>query len=279
MSDAWVNQEALKLKLGEFFAENRDSLSTFGSTVNQTFEAFVFASVVAWYRRQGWTVSFEHPKSEEDTQALRLKFSTRGRPSGYTYALCRKGRRRIQVRHQLRVSTRFHDVTQQNPANICLDVAVLKSVDLSSYSTNDALPIRHLITFGEAKHMSAFAELIAGFIGVVHEMQPRRLKRGARHRRSTEHLAPFLYVSGHLYTTGQGIFESIERRGCDLDIYCSTKALTDQIDLPTDGRVLQEREHLPTPRSTGRQPRSHRTATALRARRTVNFRALGDQGG
>jgi hypothetical protein len=60
--------------------------------------------------------------------------------------------------------------------------------------------------------MSAFAELIAGFIGVVHEMQPRRLKRGARFSRKTEHLPPFLYVSGYLYPTAQGLLETIRER-------------------------------------------------------------------
>jgi hypothetical protein len=244
VSGAWVDQEALKSRLNEFFAQNRDSLSAFGSTVNQTFEAFVFAAVVAWYRQHGWKVVFVHPKGEEEQGALRLKFSTRGRPSGYTYVLCRKGRQKVQVRHQLRVATRAYMESQQALANICLDVAVIRAVNLSGYSTNHAVPVKHLVTFGEAKHMSAFAELLAGFIGVVHEMQPTRLRKGANSRgRPREHLAPFLYVSGYLYPSGQGILETIEHRGYDISVYFKTKALTDQLELPVED--ISKAQHQP----------------------------------
>jgi hypothetical protein len=235
---AWVDQEALKLRLSNFFAQNRDSLSSFGSTVNQTFEAFVFAAVVAWYRQKGWKATFVHPEGGEGQNTFRLKFSTRGRPSGYTHVLCRKGRKRVQVRHQLRVATSAYTENQQNLANICLDVAVIREVDLSSYSTSHAVPVKDLITFGEAKHMSAFAELLAGFIGLVHEMQPKRLKKVVSSRkRSADHPSPFLYVSGYLYPSAQGIWETIENREYDVNVYFKTKALADEFDLAAEGAV------------------------------------------
>jgi hypothetical protein len=56
-------------------------------------------------------------------------------------------------------------------------VAVISDTDLSDYGTDDYLESSHLITFGEAKHMSAFAELIASFIGLVHELLPDKLDR------------------------------------------------------------------------------------------------------
>jgi hypothetical protein len=70
--------------------------------------------------------------------------------------------------------------------------------------------------------MSAFAELIANFIGLVHEMLPDKIKRLRLHNRpqsQAEHPAPFLYVSGYLYPTAQGIVETIKDRGYDIDIY------------------------------------------------------------
>jgi hypothetical protein len=231
MSGAWIDQEALKLRLADFFTLNKASLSTFGNTVNQTFEVFVFAAVISWYRQRGWKVNFVHPNGKKNHEALRLKFSTRGRPAGYTHASCRKGRRKVQVRHQLRVATRAYIESQQTRANICLYVAVIKEIDLSGYSTNHAVPAKSLITFGEAKHMSAFAELLASFIGVVHEMQPKRLrKRVGSHKRRAEHLSPFLYVSGYLYPSAQGILETIDRRKYDINVFFKTKALTDQLE-------------------------------------------------
>jgi hypothetical protein len=76
------------------------------------------------------------------------------------------------------------------------------------------------VSFGEAKHMSAFAELIAGFVGVVHELQPERLKRvRVAHFKSSPHPAPFLYVSGYLWNTAEGVRQTLMRRKVDLDIY------------------------------------------------------------
>jgi hypothetical protein len=68
---------------------------------------------------------------------------------------------------------------------------VIRTVDLSAYSTNHAVPVKCLVTFGEARHMSAFAELLASFIDVVHEMQANRLRKAGSRGKSREHLALF----------------------------------------------------------------------------------------
>jgi hypothetical protein len=227
MANVWVEQGALKAGLAKFFAAERAELTAFGSTVNQTFEAFVFASVVNWYRMTGWQVELIHPTQgkgkEGEARAVRLKFSTRGRPDGYTRALCSKGDVRLQVRHGLRVATRSYASSspRRMPANVCLDVAVILEQDLSSFNTNHAVESETLITFGEAKHMSAFAELITGFLGLVYEMMPEQLQPLRPYigpLRDRAHPAPFLYVSGFLYPTAQGLLDTILFRGFDVDI-------------------------------------------------------------
>lgn len=40
MADAWIDVGTLMPRLNAFFAESRAEMSRFGSTVNQTFEAF-----------------------------------------------------------------------------------------------------------------------------------------------------------------------------------------------------------------------------------------------
>jgi len=55
VGDAWVEVDKLKSELASFFAEQGSEFSAFGKTVNQTFEAFVFAQVVSWYKARGWT--------------------------------------------------------------------------------------------------------------------------------------------------------------------------------------------------------------------------------
>jgi hypothetical protein len=209
-----MDREAVSERLAKFFSTNRSDLGKFGSTVNQTFEAFVFTQVISWYRGRNWKVVLEPPKGSP-AGTVKLKFNTRGRPSGYTYARCEKDDVVVQIRHGLRVATRHHKRFQFPPANVCLDVSVIQDRDLLDYDTDAYLPNDDLITFAEAKHMSAFAELVANFIGLVHEMQPNRLAEGSmrqpRPGRRRRHPAPFLYVSGILYKTARGVVETIPR--------------------------------------------------------------------
>jgi hypothetical protein len=185
----------------------------------------VFASVVNWYRTAGWDVQLIHPKKAKtgETTAVRLKFSTRGRPDNYTRAICTRGEQRLQVRHGLRVATRAFRSSSPlgRSANVCLDVAVIDDQDLARFSTNHAVDNETLVTFGEAKHMSAFAELIAGFLGLVSEMMPEHLGSTRPYigpLRVRPHPAPFLFVSGFLYPTAQGMLDTILYRGLDIDI-------------------------------------------------------------
>ncbi len=272
-ADLWVDQDRVKDALASFFEEEKKEFADFGQTVNQTFEAFVFASVVAWYRRKGWRVALVHPRSTpagtgaSRQGVVKLKFSTRGRPSGYTYALCRRGRVAVEVRHNLRVATRNYEPGGYPPANVCLDVAVIRSGDLSELKTDDHVDNDSLVTFGEAKHMSAFAELLANFLGLVHEMLPDHLAERRPYigpLPDRDHIAPFLYVSGFLLHTARGIHETIRRRGFDVDVYDHTSGSVFGLDLATRWVVRVRRrsarataghgDRRRTARKTGRRP-------------------------
>lgn len=238
MSDAWVEVDRLKARLGEFFEQRRAEFSTFGNTVNQTFEAFVFAQVLGWYKSKNWHVEIVNPYDPKTKRRdFKLKFNTRGHPGGYSYAICSSpdGADIVQVRHQLRVATRHYRHGTYPRANICLDVAVIRDVSVDGLDTDDHIANAQLVTFGEAKHMSAFAELVASFIGMVHELQPERLKRRRRVvANAGEHPSPFLFVSGKFWVTAEGIINTIERRKMDVRVYNRLKSLSAAIALPTD---------------------------------------------
>lgn len=222
MSRKWIDKGKLAQDLSVFFDDKRKDIELFGRTVNQCFETFVFASLIGFYRDNGWTVSIHHPPGEGGAKLLTIKGSTQGRPDNYSYAECAKGGDVVEVRHQLRVATASHQTGQVPPANVVLDVAVIKRLDLSSLGTNDFVDNAHLVTFGEAKHMPAFAELVAGFIGLVHELQPGRLSnvRGVNGPATgATHVAPFMYVSQYLQPTAQGIQVTLNVRGFDIDVY------------------------------------------------------------
>lgn len=229
MPRQWTfDQTATKTDLQRFFAQRKTDLRTFGSTVNQTFEAFTFASVIDWYKKRHWQIAIVNPIDKQTkTPTFRLKFSTRGEPKNFSYVVAKKKRKTVHIRHQLRVATRAYRKNKQGfYANVCLDVAVIRPLDLSHYKTYYALPNSALITFGEAKHMSAFAELVAGFIGLVFELQPRRLSDIRSKLTRIHHLPPFLFVSGLLLSTAKGICYTCKKRGFDIDVYSSAKELS-----------------------------------------------------
>ena len=217
MSNLWIDKRAAEQQLETFFLQNKSRIQDFGSTVNQTFEAFVFASVLNWYKSEGWNVHIVNPASSPNE--VKLKFNTRGMPERYSYAICEKGRTKIQVRHGLRVATFYNKPDFSFPANVVLDVAVIHDRDLSGFKSNDFIDNTDLITFGEAKHMSAFAELIANFLGLVHEMKPEAMQPISLSKTPHPHPVPFLYVSGHLYPTAKGLLESIKARNLDVEIF------------------------------------------------------------
>jgi len=219
MPDYLFDQAQAKEDLKDFFSEQKEEINNFGSTVNQTFEAFVFANVIKWYEQEGWFVFIENPviKGEE---VFKLKFNTRGKPSNYSYASCSKDDRVRQIRHGLRVKTKSYKSSYSHNANIVCDIVIMNEVDLEDYSTDHALPNHQMLAFGEVKHMSAYAELIASFIGLTFELRPEKLKRiriGAWER--TDEICCFLNVSGLLFPTAKGIIETIEKRKYDIDIY------------------------------------------------------------
>jgi hypothetical protein len=211
------NQADAKLELNDFFSNNGALLTNFGSTVNQTFEAAVFASCIKWYRNHGWNVNIINPSKGRYKNKFQLKFNTRGAPAHYTYAKCVKNGLIKQIHHGLRVNTKYssHEMDAFQ-ANMCLDIAIIKETDITNFETDIAIPNEKLLSFGEAKHMSAFAELVAGFIGMVHELLPNSLYPTYN---NLDDILPFLYVSGKLNPTAKGLYETIKEREIRIEIY------------------------------------------------------------
>lgn len=218
MGDYLFNQAKTQRELQNFFDANKAKLSSFGNFVNQTFEAFAFAKVIEWYQSKGYKTTIINPKVNR-IDTFRLKFSTRGTPNKFSYAVMTLNDETIQIRHQLRVSTVTNSDKLKYSANICCDVVIMHNEDLKYFNSDAPIPSDWLISFGEMKHMSAFAELVASFLGLVHELAPKRLRRIRKKGMVPDHIPPFLYVSGFMNPTAKGLFETIKRRKYDIDIY------------------------------------------------------------
>ena len=96
MAEYFFDQELARSSLKSFFVKERATINNFGSTVNQTFEAQVFANVIKWHRDKGWSVDIINPV-KEGKQVFTLKFNTRGAPANYSYAKCKKNDKTTQI--------------------------------------------------------------------------------------------------------------------------------------------------------------------------------------
>jgi hypothetical protein len=80
--------------------------------------------------------------------------------------------------------------------------------------------------------------LVAGFIGLVHEICPDKLKRRRRKKSpSCDHLPPYLFVSGHLLPTAKGIVETMTSRKMQIRVYDYTQNLT---KLKLDVKIVKD---------------------------------------
>ncbi|MBK7143607.1 MAG: hypothetical protein IPH75_16210 [bacterium] len=143
----YFDQQTATKDLQAFFGSHKAQLQLFGSRVNQTFEAFVFAATIRHYQKNGWATTIENPGSPS---GLRLKFSTRGAPKNFSYCRAQKGLETVQIRHQLRVDIAKRYPTQKKRSNICCDVVIMRDVNIDHYSTDSSLPNQELISFGES---------------------------------------------------------------------------------------------------------------------------------
>jgi hypothetical protein len=219
MAGYLFDQATVKTELETFFANEKASVNNFGSTVNQTFEAKVFASVIKWYQTNGWTVNIINPL-KNGRYVFNLKFNTRGAPINYSYAKCTKQGKSCQIRHGLRTHTRSYNTRNRKSANIVCDIVVMNDINIDGFTTDTALQNKFLISFGEVKHMSAYAELMANFVGLVFELKPDKLRR-IRTKKwvRPDNISCFMYVSGILYKTAEGLLETFDKRKYDIDVY------------------------------------------------------------
>ena len=186
----WFDQQLAINVLFSFFQINGAKAQDFGRRVYQTFEAITFAQTIKWYKERNWKVEIINPKN-----GFRLKYSTRGDAKNFTYVRCTNPDNVndiVQIRHQIRVETAYNRRKRRSShrANIVCDVAVLYDRNYDYIVGNMHVANEYLITFAEAKHMDAYAELIAAFIGLVHELQPWRLAHDVKKGETNMHTIP-----------------------------------------------------------------------------------------
>ena len=117
-----------------------------------------------------------------------------------------------EIRHNVNIQSAHCKEIYTTP-----DIAVLKqnAVELDHEFYNSKaiyyyIPNESLITFCEAKNLTAFPELLFNFIGIVNELKPQCMKNGKRY--SEKHIAPSLLISGGANAHAEKIISNLQGR-------------------------------------------------------------------
>lgn len=214
-------------QVSDFLEHYQTPIYEITSKSTNVFEAFCFVLFVRYYEMAGFDLEVANLLDGK----FRFKFNTRGYPWNYSYFAAfstgpseRENTALFEIRHNLKVAGAWLGRRREpEPPVFALDIAVViggslphlekgkKREDERYWAENE-----HLITFGEAKKLTAYPMLLAQFLGIVHEVKPEFLgQRGSQSPSFTsqQHPPPALFTANHLTRGTKNVLESFEERG------------------------------------------------------------------
>ena len=224
-----VDFERLANLVSDFLCRHKSSMYEIATHGTNVFEAFCFVIVVRHYEMAGYELK---PENLLDGK-FRFKYNTRGYPWNYSYFIVSSKEREaendsglFEIRHNLKVSGAWVGAETDNdtdPPMFALDVAVIESDSLPNLKMGQKrngekywVDNMDLITFGEAKKLTAYPMLLAQFLGIVHEIKPEFLNTEERENLKTildqKHPPPLLLTSNHLTWGTKQVLKSFQDR-------------------------------------------------------------------
>lgn len=162
--------------------------------------------VVQHYRAYGYKTTIQNPRG---TQEFRVKLSTRGHPADYSHVVCERGESIVELHSNLSA------LGGRDSGVFCVDVAIVNpGVVPTKKGKKGAEPLHNseLISFAEAKKLVIYPMLLAQFLGIVHEIKPKFLRKDRKYCLGDDHLHPALIALGNLTPNAKDILRSFNRR-------------------------------------------------------------------
>ena len=192
MSAAEVKQKQDQFmnELYSFFDRNYVTIKINSKRLCHYFEMACYSRVLQYYRSQNFTIDTRSPHGNQ--KVFKFKSTTKGTPNNYSF---------FRVSRKLANSdkTRVYDIRSNMPVcssfDNCIyipDIVVSKASDKNDI---EQIENRDLITFCEVKYLLPYPEMLANFIGTIHELTPDLLTGPVV--REGLHPAPALMPSGH----------------------------------------------------------------------------------
>jgi hypothetical protein len=201
-----MNADNVSNAIRLFVRQHRTALDFLNARQTQLLEIGAMVGVVQHYRAYGYNTSIQNPAG---TGEFRVKLSTRGHPADYSHVVCERGTTVCELHSNL-------SVFGGRAAGVyCVDVAIVNSgVVPTAKGKTASQPLQNsdLISFAEAKKLVIYPMLLAQFVGIVHEVTPKFLKRDKRYRLENDHLHPALIALGSLTPNAGDILRSFKLR-------------------------------------------------------------------
>jgi hypothetical protein len=201
-----MNADSVSNAIRLFARQHRTALDFLNVRQTQLLEIGAMVGVVQRYRAHGYNPSIQNPAG---AQEFRVKLSTRGHPADYSHVVCERGTIVCELHSNLSV------LGGRDSGIFCVDEAIVNSgVVPTTKSKKPSQPLQNndLISFAEAKKLVIYPMLLAQFLGIVHEVTPKFLRRDKKYRLGNDHLHPALIALGSLTPNARDILRSFKRR-------------------------------------------------------------------
>jgi len=208
-----VDLGSLRNDIDSYLTQYGQVLTSAFNTYAQRFEAYCFLEEFKRLKAAGLAPVLRNPGG---AKYVVLKFYTRGRPSKYSHCEFVVRGEHIEMHHNLKIRS-FHagspGAVDPEPG-FHLDLAFIRA---DSIVNDNWVSSGDLLSFVECKHMPAFPELIASFLGLVHEVMPRYLscKRASWFTRRRLR-RPTLMTSRFPSIGARSVWKTVSARGLSL---------------------------------------------------------------
>jgi hypothetical protein len=185
--------EAISSSLTDYINSHRAELARLPVIQSQLLELGALVLSAEHYKLNGYRIEVSNLVKGK----FRVKRTSGGKPWNFSWFTATRGRHKIEIHANLPVTGSYG----RDGARYVVDVAVCKSnflpIRIEERRTWASAENQTVITFVEAKKLTIYPMLLAQFIGIVHEIQPRFLGgRNIEGFAAGKHFSPTLVTTG-----------------------------------------------------------------------------------
>lgn len=202
-----MNITAIESALKKFISQHSVQFHNLAVRESALLEVGALTMASEHYRLAGYTISVENPKNG----LFVTKLTSRGHPYNFSWFSCVRDDELYEIHSNLPVKGAHRD-----GAIYVVDVAVVEGSDGVPKAKPKkpwlALENKKLATFAEVKKLVVYPMLLAQFIGIVHEITPRSLRKPKALPKPSAHFPPSLVTLGYLQGTSAKVLGGFAKR-------------------------------------------------------------------